>query len=123
MAKRAIDTAQDRGVLSKPVNDALLAEITKRIVTHLPECCVVLFGSHAYGEPRSDSDVDLLVVAPTREGTYTIAGELYGVLSPRELALDIVVMKPESFRERREGFDPFLREVVRQGRVLHGRLP
>lgn len=27
---------------------------------------IILFGSHAYGEPHADSDVDILVVMPTR---------------------------------------------------------
>jgi predicted nucleotidyltransferase len=27
---------------------------------------IILFGSHAYGTPNADSDVDLLVVMPTR---------------------------------------------------------
>ena len=28
---------------------------------------IILFGSHAYGEPTEDSDVDLMVVMPFRE--------------------------------------------------------
>ena len=27
---------------------------------------IILFGSHAYGTPNEDSDVDLLVIMPTR---------------------------------------------------------
>ncbi len=123
MIKRADTPMQSLAVLSGPVSESLLADMVQRIVAHLPACCVVLFGSHAYGTPREDSDVDLLVVASTEKGTFSVAGELYGVLRPRDFVLDIVVMTPQSFRERLSGFDPFLREVVRKGRVLHGRLP
>jgi predicted nucleotidyltransferase len=28
---------------------------------------IILFGSHAYGTPKEDSDVDLLVVMPARD--------------------------------------------------------
>ena len=110
-------------MLSAPVSESLLSEMVRRIVAHLPDCCVVLFGSHAYGTPREDSDVDLLVVATAEKGTFSVSGELYGVLRPRDFALDIVVITPDSYRQRLSGFDPFLREVVRKGRVLHGRLP
>ena len=44
------------------LTEATLTEITRRLVaTYQPEQ-VVLFGSHAWGEPEEDSDVDLLVV-------------------------------------------------------------
>ena len=43
------------------VTEATLAEITRRLVaTYEPEQ-VVLFGSHAWGEPDEGSDFDLLV--------------------------------------------------------------
>jgi predicted nucleotidyltransferase len=109
--------------LAPPVDDAVLTEIVRRIVTRAPECCIVLFGSHAYGQPREDSDIDLLVITPTSNGLFTKAGEIYSSLSPRSLAIDVVVMTPEMYRQRRRGFDPFLKEVASRGRVLHGRLP
>ena len=123
MIKRADTSIQSLAVLSAPVSESLLAEMVRRISAYLPGCCVVLFGSHAYGTPGEGSDVDLLVIASTEKGTFSVSGELYGVLRPRNFALDIVVMTPDSYRERLSGFDPFLREVVRKGRVLHGRLP
>lgn len=109
--------------LDPPVDEAVLTEIVRRILTRAPECCIVLFGSHACGRPREDSDVDLLVITPTDNGSFTKAGEIYSSLSPRSLAIDVVVMTPEMYRQRRQGFDPFLDEVVSRGRVLHGRLP
>ena len=110
-------------LLSAPVSEALLAEIVRRIRTRVADCCIVLFGSHAYGDPRAGSDVDLLVIARTNNGTFAMAGEIYAALSPRSIAIDVVVMTPGMYRQRREGFDPFLREVAAKGRVLHGRLP
>lgn len=110
-------------VLTPPITDDLLEEIVERIVRRLPDCCIVLFGSHAYGRPREDSDVDLLVIAQTNNGPFTTAGEIYSSLGPRSVAIDIVVLTPEMYRQRRQGFDPFLEEVAGRGRVLHGRLP
>ncbi len=115
--------AETPAVLAPPVNEALLAEIVRRIAGHLANPCIVLFGSHAYGRPGARSDLDLLVIADTQKGTFTVAGELYGVLRPRRFAMDIVVLTPEMYRRRRAGFDPFLEEVGRKGRVLYGQLP
>lgn len=109
--------------LEPPVDEALRTEIVRRIASHLPECCIVLFGSQVYGVPRADSDIDLLVVAETRTEELTVAGELYGVLHPRSVSLDIVVMTPETYRRRRGGFDPLLEDVATKGCVLYGKLP
>jgi predicted nucleotidyltransferase len=110
-------------LLAPPVDDRLLARIVQRILARLPDACIVLFGSHAYGTPRPDSDVDLLVVTDqARQRPFALAGELYIRLRPRTLALDLVLMDRETLARRIRGFDPFLEEVTRKGRVLHGRL-
>ncbi|MFH1746758.1 MAG: nucleotidyltransferase domain-containing protein [Planctomycetota bacterium] len=115
--------AETPAVLAPPVDEALLAEIVRRITGHLLNPCIVLFGSHAYGQPSARSDLDLLVITDTQKGTYTVAGELYGILRPRRVRMDIVVLTPEMYRRRRAGFDPFLEEIGSKGRVLYGQLP
>lgn len=54
---------------------------------------VILFGSHAYGEPGPDSDVDLVVVLPA-ENPLETACEIAGRI-PHPLPLDILVRTPE----------------------------
>jgi predicted nucleotidyltransferase len=41
-----------------------IQRITSALVQEFRPQRVILFGSRAYGEPRADSDVDLLVVLP-----------------------------------------------------------
>ena len=43
------------------VNKALLRQMAAEIRKEIPEAEVRLFGSHARGEARSDSDIDLLI--------------------------------------------------------------
>lgn len=93
-----------------------------RLLAMRPCSCILLFGSRAYGSPNVDSDVDLLVVTPTEEDTFKIAGELHYALSPRDFAVDLIVMTPEMVRQRRRRFDPFFQEITVKGRVLHGSL-
>lgn len=79
---------------------------------------VVLFGSHAYGTPHEDSDVDLLVVMPFRGKPPSMASKIRMRLrSP--FPMDLPVRTPEKVRERLEMGDPFMRDILRDGKVLY----
>jgi len=43
-----------------------IQEFCDRVVAEFHPDKIVLFGSHAWGTPREDSDVDLLVILPFR---------------------------------------------------------
>ena len=42
----------------------MLGEMTRRLAAEFGPCQIYLFGSHAWGKPNEDSDVDLLVILP-----------------------------------------------------------
>jgi predicted nucleotidyltransferase len=42
----------------------ILQEMTRRLVAEFQPRQIYLFGSHAWGQPNEDSDVDLLVIVP-----------------------------------------------------------
>ena len=46
----------------KTIPVELLQEITRRLVAEFEPEQIILFGSHAWGIPGDDSDVDLLVI-------------------------------------------------------------
>ena len=48
----------------KRINDTLLKEMTVKLVAEFDPDKVILFGSHAWGTPSADSDVDLFVIVP-----------------------------------------------------------
>lgn len=78
---------------------------------------IILFGSHAYGRPGPESDVDLLVVMRTsNESSQAVR---IRSASTHPFALDLIVRTPQNLRRRiREG-DWFLREIVALGKVLY----
>jgi predicted nucleotidyltransferase len=79
---------------------------------------IILFGSHAYGHPTRDSDVDLLVVMPHAGRSPEQAAKIRdAVRAP--FALDLLVRSPRRLRERLAMNDCFLREIVDRGRALH----
>src|SRR5437667_1072159 len=45
---------------------AVIRRFARRIAEEFHPDKIILFGSYAYGTPNEDSDVDLLVVMPTR---------------------------------------------------------
>lgn len=44
--------------------ETVLQEITRRMVAEFQPRQIYLFGSHAWGQPNEDSDVDLFVIVP-----------------------------------------------------------
>lgn len=82
---------------------------------------IILFGSHAYGRPRADSDVDILVVMPAaNEISQSIRLTL--ALEP-PFPLDLIVRTPEHVRRGLKDGDSFLREIITKGKVLHRNVP
>src|SRR5687768_12658219 len=57
---------------------------------------IVLFGSHAFGQPHADSDVDILVVMATRN-PLDQAFKIHSTLLP-PFPLDIIVRTPEEIK-------------------------
>ena len=76
---------------------------------------IVLFGSHARGDARPDSDVDLLVIMDSDQHPARAAAEVTCRVHPRHYPLDLIVRSPETVRTRLQMNDWFMRE----GRVLY----
>ena len=80
---------------------------------------VVLFGSHAYGTPDEDSDVDILVVMSHGERKGFRMATKIRLRTRPPFPLDIIVRTPEQLKERLALGDAFLKEITEQGRVLY----
>ncbi|MCE9531607.1 MAG: nucleotidyltransferase domain-containing protein [Planctomycetes bacterium] len=81
---------------------------------------IIHFGSHAYGTPIDDSDVDLLIVmdipeAETRRKAVEIRGRI-----PRRSRMDLLVRFPDEIAYRSLSHnDWFMREIMERGHVLY----
>jgi uncharacterized protein len=78
---------------------------------------IILFGSHAWGTPHKDSDVDLLVVMPARNQHDQAVRILWRLAAP--FPLDLVVRTPKQMKWRLEEGESFTTEIVSRGRVLY----
>ncbi len=79
---------------------------------------IILFGSHAYGTPAPDSDVDLLVVMPFKGSARQKAVEIRSSIDT-SIPLDVLVRTPEQLSERIAMGDFFLREITEIGKVVY----
>lgn len=81
---------------------------------------IILFGSHADGNPSPDSDVDLLVVMDFTGRPHEKAFEIRKEIS-RSFPLDLLVRRPEDIERRLKMNDFFMKEIIRKGKILYER--
>jgi predicted nucleotidyltransferase len=100
------------------ISESSIAEISRRIAREFAPDRIILFGSHAAGAARADSDVDLLVVMPHGGQSIRKGAEIRRRIQA-PFAVDIVVRSPDEVRRRVAMGDQFLREITEKGRVLY----
>jgi predicted nucleotidyltransferase len=104
----------------RTVSDELLQEMTRRLVAQLHPEEIILFGSRAWGIPRDDSDVDLLIILSS--GTHAVAGhELQARRCLRGLgvAKDILVRTRDQVERYRDVPASLEAHVLSRGKVLY----
>lgn len=95
--------------------------ITRRIVEAFNPQKIILFGSHAYGQPTHDSDVDILIIMESQERPTVRAAKVSRLLRPRPFPLDILVRTPDEIHHRLKIGDHFIQEIVYRGNILYER--
>jgi uncharacterized protein len=78
---------------------------------------IILFGSHAYGTPHADSDVDILVIMPARNQLDQAFKIRLAVQAP--FPLDLIVRKPRNIGWRLDEGELFHTEILTRGKVLY----
>jgi len=82
---------------------------------------VILFGSHARGEGTPESDIDLLIVAPSDLPRWKRTPPIYRLLAGLGVPKDIVWWTPEEIARWRGVRSHFINTVLREGKVLYER--
>ena len=123
MKEEATTTTIDWLSLRPQVTEALLLDITQRIVERFQPYQIILFGSYAYGEPNADSDVDLLVVMDSDELVAQRITRVAEVAQVRFLPMDLLVLTPHEIEDRLAKGDFFITDVLTKGKVLYSHDP
>ncbi|MFQ5640608.1 MAG: nucleotidyltransferase domain-containing protein [bacterium] len=98
-------------------HEAIL-DVLEQIKTKFRPQKIILFGSYAYGNPRPESDVDLMVVMETELKQSEQALEILRKLDFR-FGMDLIVRTPRVLKQSIEWGDFFLQDVVEKGIVLY----
>ena len=83
---------------------------------------IILFGSHAYGKPGWDSDVDLLIIMPFKGRPHRQAVNIRTRIEA-PMAIDLLVRTPQEIKKRLEMEDFFIREILERGKVMYEAKP
>ena len=104
--------------IRKRIPKSVIRNLSRQIARQFKPQKIILFGSYARGNPRPESDVDLLIVMDTplkeRQQSLQICRSL-GVL----FGLDLIVRTPKRLEQRLKMGDSFLQDVLKEGKVLY----
>src|SRR3954447_25460214 len=96
---------------------AVIRRFARQVAEQFKPERIILFGSHAYGTPHADSDVDVLVVMPCPNQLDQACRISIAIDPP--FPLDVVVRTPYAMSWRLKEGETFLTEVVTKGKVLY----
>lgn len=104
----------------RAIDRSMLEDVVRRLVAALMPTRIYLFGSHAYGRPGVDSDIDILIVVPDsplppQKRAQAAHRALRGLLLPA----DLVVVTRAEFDRRRPWMSSLERVASEKGRVLY----
>jgi predicted nucleotidyltransferase len=102
----------------KRIPQKAIDQVVEQIVEKFKPQKIILFGSYARGNPRPESDVDLLVVTKNRTKKTQQSLEMRRHLGVM-FGLDLVVYTSKRLKERVDMGDWFLRDVLKEGKVLY----
>jgi predicted nucleotidyltransferase len=105
----------------KTLDQNLLETATQRLVAEFEPEQVWLYGSHAWGNPHDDSDVDLLVVVPHSDETPIRRAQrahrcLRGLRMPKDVLVE-TRQEVDRVKERKTSLENI---IFTRGRRLYG---
>ena len=109
-----VPTIDERERIPQEAIDEVASQIAEKFKPHK----IILFGSYARGNPRPESDVDILVVMETNLKESQQSLEIRRYLNIF-FGLDLILYTPEHLKERIEMGDYFVQDILSEGMVLY----
>jgi len=101
------------------VDDVVLSEIVRRVVSVARPDRIILFGSAVTGQMTKDSDIDLLVVEPAPANTHERSVEIRRAVGDIGCPVDVIVMRTERFERTKGIIGGIAYPASKYGRVLY----
>ena len=101
------------------VDESLLGEIVRRVLSVARLDRIILFGSAATGEMTKDSDIDLLVVAPAPKNRHEERLKIADAIGDIEYPVDVIIIASERFEATKDVIGGIAYPAHKYGRVLY----
>ncbi|HBR17608.1 MAG TPA: nucleotidyltransferase domain-containing protein [Deltaproteobacteria bacterium] len=96
-----------------------IENITSQIIEKYKPEKIILFGSAAWGDEEINDADFLIIKSDTPYYGIDRMRELDRLIK-RNIAVDMLVYRPEEINERYKMGDPFLKKILKEGKVLYG---
>ena len=106
---------------NSPLFNHLISDITDRLVKEFNPENIFLFGSHVWGTPNADSDLDLLVILSSSDMASTKRSKrAYRCLREIPYPLDILVKTRKEVEKFAQVPQSLEYQILLKGRCLYG---
>ena len=106
----------------KTLKSQQVDEVVERLAVGLHPDKIYLYGSHAYGHPDTDSDIDVALVVPdTDVGLVSLYAEAEKCLRGLGLPVEIVIFTRSEFETHRHWVSSLPYTLARKGKLVYGR--
>lgn len=106
-------------MISKSQFDEEIRNIVEQLIRLYKPEKVVLFGSLAEGKVHQGTDIDLFIIKSDVPELGVDRIRQLDELIKYRLATDFIVYKPEEFEKRLKSDDPFVKKIIKEGKLLY----
>ena len=97
-----------------------IESITEQMIEKYHPLKIILFGSAVHKAAESVNDLDFLIIKDDVPRTGLERMRELDELIDRNIAADMLVYRPRELEERIQLGDPFIKSILKEGRVLYG---
>ena len=101
------------------VDETLLSEIVRRVLSVAQPDRIILFGSAATGHMTRDSDIDLLIVEPAPKNRHEESLKIRDAIGNVDLPIDVLSIATERFEATKNIIGGIAYPAHKYGKVLY----
>ena len=103
------------------ISPQLLDQVIAQIVDVAHPEKIILFGSHARGNAREDSDLDLLIIESEVTARRKESAKIRRALRPFRIPVDVLVFSMDEVKRYGDIMGTVLYPALREGKVIYGK--
>jgi predicted nucleotidyltransferase len=101
------------------IDESLIQEIVRRVLSAAKPDRIILFGSAVSGAMTRDSDIDLLVLEPQPDSLHEESVRIRDSIGHLGYPFDVIVMRTDRFEEMKRVIGTLAYPANKYGRVIY----